>query len=194
MVTHKERFIARSQVDELKQNSKDDNTSNLPITMQNIVDAVLFPSKEHSKQTRRLSKEDIRIARLYRYAISQLSLYSSGAQALASSDNQMFSRVNDAFTLKIKPDADGSNQAFVSIKLSDNFSEIQGASKSTSNDVKSRVLYLHCELDDTFEVLLFEPNANDRFQLLLDKSSEAFKVLVDSRTTLHIGLEDDAEP
>lgn len=190
MNLQEQHFIVQTQLDGLLNTHKDrvaqttstDAGSSVQIgkllSMQDVVNAVLFPMREQSVQYLHIINANMKYRKWYKNTLQTLSFMQSASQAAASSiDSSNDSIVRDGSGFKIKLTRDTLNKDDVYLMLViDNMSEQQ----------KERGVFLHTESNETFLVLHLENANNNQWQKLINANSEYYLSLLDTDSHVYL--------
>ena len=159
----------------------DNESLQIKISFQAMVNAVCFPTLLASANTRQAINKSLVLRQSYKQILVQLARYQSPALAAASSTEKVLQRSGKGFEIRVSLDPVHVEQAFVMLKL--NQSNI--IEKKSESNIEDK-LDLHIALDEHFYHVHFSERHNNSFQIILATNSPEYLALVNADAHLYL--------
>lgn len=118
---------------------------------------------------------DITLRKAYLTLVQQLQFANSAAQAAASSDEVMPSRITDNFSLKFKRDIAHPSQVYVILTIN-----------NPTEHHLNQAVPLHITLGDTVDCFYFPRISDGRSQLLFNDDDQQLKLITNNNSHIYI--------
>ncbi|MGB3727297.1 MAG: hypothetical protein WA981_16215 [Glaciecola sp.] len=172
-------FIVDQQVTGLSaEQGRAHQKNNDVVSTQAMIDAIIQPELAQSRALLPRVNHSIRLFRRYKTLLLTLSSMQAPALAAASSETESVYREGEGFTLQSHKDSLHSHLMFVVLTL-----------QNKCSDTNSQPVVLHIEYEQCFSVLSFDgpkDSASQKYQVLLDTSSDAYKALTATNSCLYL--------
>jgi len=172
-------FIINKQLQRLLSlDDSDTNEVNSVLSMQAVVNAIVEPNSERSKQTLRDVNTSLKYVKWYQQVLASYTFMHSPAQAAASSvKNNIFSleRKGEGFTLKVTQAAQGQANANVIVSII-----------KVAPEQQERGVFLHCLYQDQLYVISLGVALNNQAQAIVARNNKAFSAIVTPESHLYL--------
>ncbi len=179
MSTAEQAFIIHRQLAGLCRFNRESNYASLtqaPLSLQDVVLAVRHPSRPRSTETLKHVNTSAVYRAWYKMVLSAINCFKSPAQNAASSEgNNLLQRQGQGYTVQLTPESLHSQHAYLMIQLS-----------TVTQAQMQEGIFLHCEYDSQFYILHLTAPIDNRFQLILDTTNEAFIAIMSCESELYI--------
>lgn len=181
-------FVIDKQLQRLLRSSDNQNTYELSqttegnayslISMQAIVNAVVYPYTQASQQTLKLVNTSAQYVNWYQLILAAYTSLHSPMQVAASSvQNETFlvHRQGRGFTLKVLQEAPSHNEAYIILNL-----------ESLSPSQQEKGIFMHCMWEEKFYVIPFGLPTKKEIQILISTNDKAFSAIANTESHLYL--------
>ena len=181
-------FVIDRQLQELLSTSNNQNNNQFSrkiegnnqskVSMQAIVNAVMFPSSPQSQKTLKLVNASDQYLNWYKLILATFtSLYSPSQVAASSVKNEtcIVNRQGRGFTIKVLQEAPEDKEAYLILSID-----------SSSPRQREKGVFMHCMWKQQFYVIPFGLPTKNEIQVLINTRDTVFKAITNTESHLYL--------
>lgn len=155
-----------------------EGTESLLLSMQAIVNAIIYPNSVQSKHTLSLVNASVKYVNWYKLILASYTSMHSAAQVAASSvqsNTLLIHRRGRGFTLKVTQEASSHKEVYLILTL-----------EHVTSEQSQKGLFMHCAWQRQFYVIPFGVPTKNKVQAIVSTQDKVFNAIANTESHLYL--------